>query len=88
MRNNWGLWKGSRLSKWFNSQGIKHTDDMSGVILVSYYRHLNGKPIELEKQIQYYKNYWAKTKAREEEGNGKGQEGFRNHQGKHDGPSG
>src|SRR6476646_9910862 len=36
IRNNWGLWKGSRLSKYFNSLGIYHPDDMSGIILSSY----------------------------------------------------
>ena len=24
LRNNWGLWKGSRMSKWFNERGIQH----------------------------------------------------------------
>src|SRR5215467_3569471 len=46
MRNNWALWKGSRLSEWFNQKGIHHPDDMSGVILDSFWRHLNSKPIE------------------------------------------
>ena len=32
MRNNWRLWKGSDLSKYFNSIGIYHPDDMSGII--------------------------------------------------------
>jgi hypothetical protein len=57
MRNNWGLWGGSRLAKWFNTQGIKHPDDMSGIILDSFWRHLNGKPVELDRQIKRYKDY-------------------------------
>lgn len=44
LRNNWGLWKGSRLSTWFNEKGIRHPDDMSGIILDSFWRHLNGNP--------------------------------------------
>lgn len=43
MRNNWGLWAGSRLSVYFNKLGINHPDDMSGMILTSYHRYLNNK---------------------------------------------
>lgn len=32
LRNNWDLWKGSRLSKYFNSIGVYHPDDMTGII--------------------------------------------------------
>ena len=62
MRNNWGLWKGSRLSKFFNEKGIYHPDDMSGIILDSYYRHLKGQEIKLSEQIKYYQDYWEKAK--------------------------
>ncbi|WP_139059012.1 DUF6794 domain-containing protein [Polaribacter vadi] len=58
MRNNWRLWKGSDLSKYFNSIGIYHPDDMSGIILTSYYRKLTGHEIKLDEQIAYYKEYW------------------------------
>ena len=58
MRNNWGLWGGSRLSKYLNGIGIFHPDDMSGIILHSFWRHLNGKPIKLEEQVAYYQEYW------------------------------
>ncbi len=58
MRNNWGLWAGSGLSDWFNSIGIFHPDDMSGIILDSLWRDLNGEKLQLEEQIKYYKDYW------------------------------
>jgi len=61
MRNNWGLWgEGSRLAKWFNSKGIMHPDDMSGIILDSFWRHLNDKPIKLKEQVKCYQDYWEK----------------------------
>lgn len=66
IRNNWGLWKGSRLSKYFNERGIYHPDDMSGIIFDSYYRHLTGQDIKLDEQIKYYKDYWENAKIREE----------------------
>lgn len=43
MRNNWGLWGGSRLQKYFTDRGVRHPDNMSGVILYYYYDWLNGK---------------------------------------------
>jgi hypothetical protein len=58
MRNNWGLWGGSRLAKYFNGIGIFHPDDMSGVILDSFWRHLNGRPLRLEEQVAYYQRFW------------------------------
>lgn len=42
LRNNWGLWNGSRLQKYFTDRGIRHPDDMSGLILGYYYDWLNG----------------------------------------------
>lgn len=62
IRNRWGLFGGSRLSTWFNTQGLSHPDDMSGVILTSFWRHLNDQPIELEQQIKTYQDYWKKQK--------------------------
>jgi hypothetical protein len=58
MRNNWGLWKGNNLTSYFNNLGIHHPDDMSSIILTCYYRHLKNEGYELDKQIQYYKEYW------------------------------
>ena len=47
LRNRWGLRGGSRLAKYFNSIGIHHPDDMSGIILQSYVRKLRREPIQL-----------------------------------------
>ncbi len=62
MRNNWQLWGGSRLSKYFNDKGIYHPDDMSGIILDSYHRYLTGKDIQLDKQIEFYQLYYKVNK--------------------------
>lgn len=62
MRNNWQLWGGSRLSKYFNQLGIYHPDDMSGIIMDSYHRYLRNEEIHLEAQIKYYQDYWEKMK--------------------------
>ncbi len=60
MRNNWGLWGGGPLAQHFNAQGIQHPDDMSGIILTSYWLHLHGCPTRLDEQIGYYKAFWAR----------------------------
>lgn len=62
LRNNWALWAGSRLSLYFNDLGIFHPDDMSGIILDSYYRYRHKLPINLDEQIKYYQDYWKKVK--------------------------
>ena len=66
MRNNWALWKGSRLSEWFNQKGILEPDNMSGIILKSYWRQLNSRPIELDKQIAFYEEYRKKVQEADE----------------------
>lgn len=59
VRNNWGLWdEKSKLHKWFKAIGIWHADDMSGIILTSYYRKTHNLPIRLREQIQHYVEYW------------------------------
>ncbi len=61
LRNGWGLWGGSRLAEWFNSIGIFHPDDMSGIIITSLVRDLKGEPIELDAQVAEYQAYWAEA---------------------------
>ena len=61
MRNNWGLWKGSRLYIYLNEKGLSHPDDMSSVILTSYHRHLNNRNLKVRNQIKDYKEYWKKA---------------------------
>jgi hypothetical protein len=63
MRNEWGLWAGSRLAKYFNGIGIHHPDDMSGIILTSFWRELNGLPIQIDEQIARYQEYWRRQGA-------------------------
>ncbi len=66
IRNEWNLWdENSDLHKWFlKEHGIFHPDDMSGIIITSFHRKLNGKPIDLEKQLKFYKDFWAEDNRR------------------------
>ena len=42
IRNNWGLWIGSRLQQYCLKRGLNHPDDMSGKILDLYWDYLHG----------------------------------------------
>jgi hypothetical protein len=68
IRNSWELWEGKNsLTKYFNSIGIFHPDDISSIILTSFHRQLNNKDIELEKQLKYYKEYWDEARKAQKE---------------------
>ncbi len=58
LRNNYGLWSRTCLVDFFWSKGIFHPEDMAAILLTSYHRYLNAKPIQLEDQIKMYKDYW------------------------------
>ena len=55
IRNEWIRSGNPELVKFFSDEGVKHPDDMSAMILTSYYRHLLGKEIDFEGQISVHK---------------------------------
>ena len=55
IRNEWIRSGNPELMKFFLDEGVKHPDDMSAMILTSYYRHLLGKEIDFEGQISAHK---------------------------------
>ena len=55
IRNEWIRSGNPELVKFFLDQGVEHLDDMSAMILTSYYRHLLGKEIDFEGQISVHK---------------------------------
>ncbi len=59
-RNEWGLWYDtSPLHRHFNTFGIKHGDDISGILFSSLHRKLNGKDIDLKEQVKRYWKHWS-----------------------------
>jgi len=61
IRNNWDLWvEESVLHQYFKNLGLHHADDMSGVILTSYHRHLNKKELGLDEQVKHYIEFWKR----------------------------
>lgn len=63
IRNNWKLWeKDSVLTKYFQTLGLHHADDMSGLILDSFWHHLRNEPLDIEGQVKHYQDFWEKNK--------------------------
>ncbi|MEI8188695.1 MAG: DUF6794 domain-containing protein [candidate division NC10 bacterium] len=60
VRNSYGLWaKESPLAEYFQREyGLNHPDDMSSVILMSYYRRLRREPLGVSGQATVYRTYW------------------------------
>ena len=62
IRNKWGFWaESSELYFSFLSLGIRHPDDMSGIIITSAYRKFHNQDIRLEEQVQDYINFWYRA---------------------------
>ena len=55
IRNEWIRSGNPELVTFFLDQGVKNPDDMSAMILTSYYRYLLGKEIDFEGQISAHK---------------------------------
>jgi hypothetical protein len=67
LRNNWQLWGGSRLSKFFDDNKIYHPESMSSVILESYFRYLKNEDLRFEEQVNNYVEWDEKAKKDEKE---------------------
>lgn len=52
--HNWGFYEGSRLSHHLKQVGVFHPDDQARVIITTYHRYLNKKPLEVKKVAEYY----------------------------------
>lgn len=57
-----------KIVQYFNDDlKIFHADDMSSIIILSYHRHLNGKELKVQEQVNKYLKFWADGKIGEEE---------------------
>lgn len=61
IRNEWGLWKGSRLYVSLAKLGFGHPDDMSGLILDEYWRKLHGLPPDIETRAKRLQDWYRKN---------------------------
>lgn len=51
----WGMEDGSRLTEYFRQQQIGVVEDMTRIIMISYHRKLNQKPLDTESLFQTYR---------------------------------
>lgn len=66
IRNNWGLWAGSELAKFFIEYGISQPDDMSSIILSCFHQKVNYDKYDFKKKVEESLKYWEEIKAKEE----------------------
>ncbi|MEH6473442.1 MAG: DUF6794 domain-containing protein [Halopseudomonas sp.] len=59
VRNNWISPEGSPLRRYFDGVSKLHRDDMSSIVLASFWRHLHLRPMEVKAQITCYEKWWA-----------------------------
>jgi len=76
IRNEWLRTKGSRLALELRDAGARSFDDASSMVLRSYWRHLNGLPIELEVQGECYRRWSEEQRRLETEATAKGQSSY------------
>lgn len=69
LRNNWVRHGNPSFNKYFNNLGIYNPDDISAIVLTCLHGKLNKKDFKLKEQINYYKEYWAKIKEKEDKEN-------------------
>ena len=62
MRNSWSLWGDSPLAKHLRELGFTHADDMSAVILETFWCKRHNKELRIKERAEYYKAYWAENK--------------------------
>ena len=67
LRNGWGLWGDSPLAKHMRSLGFTHPDDMSSVILETFWCKRHGKEFRIKERVEYYRAYWAENESSNEE---------------------
>ncbi|MBP7809683.1 MAG: hypothetical protein KA163_10350 [Bacteroidia bacterium] len=67
IRNEWiRFTKDTTLRSTFHQMGITHADDMSDIIITSYYRKLKNLPLNIESEVKRCKEYWTPVRECEE----------------------
>lgn len=63
LRNEWGLWKRGPLYDDLARRGLHDPEDMSSVILTSFWRQQHGHPIDVEGQLEQHERYYETQRA-------------------------
>ena len=66
IRNEYGLWSGtSDIYSYLYFLGLRHPDDMSSVILESFWCKRHGQEYDLGEAVIYYQQYWEDVAAKD-----------------------
>jgi uncharacterized protein DUF6794 len=76
IRNQWLRSGKSALVKLLHEKGAQSFDDMSSMILHSYWRHLNGKPIQLNEQGACYRKWWLEQQKLIDQSKARGEDSY------------
>jgi len=76
IRNVWFRSGQSKLTGQLHALGARSLDDMSSVVLTSYWRHLNGKPLKVEEQCACYAKWWQEQQRLESAAKAKGENSY------------
>ena len=76
IRNAWLRSGHSELPGQLHALGAQSLDDMSSVVLTSYWRHLNGKPLKVEEQCACYAKWWREQLLLESSAKAKGESSY------------
>lgn len=68
IRNNWALWGDGPLAEDMRMQGFRHPDDISTVILNSFWLDHHGCPRQIGAQARYYHAWWTAAEASKTQG--------------------
>lgn len=61
---NWGFEEGSRMSHYMKGRGVSLPDDMVEVIIITWHRHLNKRPLKFEEEVAIIDKRKAEEKAK------------------------
>ena len=64
LRNRWGLWRGGPLAAHMNALGFFHPDDMSSVILETFWCKRHGQDFQLQERAEKCARYWEEARQR------------------------
>jgi|ERR1700722_3779559 len=76
IRNQWLRSGKSTLTSLLLAKGAQSFDDMSAMILTSYWRHLHGKPIQLEEQGACYRKWGLEQQKLIDQAKAKGEDSY------------
>jgi uncharacterized protein DUF6794 len=68
LTNEWRLWAGSPLARYFKRLGVAEPHDMIGVVAETYWCKLHGRPFALRAKVAKLRKYYAREEVMKPKG--------------------